>query len=130
MRRVNLGEAGSTVIPSLRYRDAAAAIEWLAKAFGFEKRLVVPGENGTIRHSQLVSGTGMIMVGSEREGEPAAGGGLYVVVDDVAAHHDRALEAGATIVISLANQEDRGLFYSCRDPEGRLWNFGEYNPWG
>jgi uncharacterized glyoxalase superfamily protein PhnB len=39
----------STVIPAMRYRDANAAIEWLCKAFGFEKHLVVPGENGTNR---------------------------------------------------------------------------------
>ena len=41
----------STVIPAMRYRDANAAIEWLCKAFGFEKHLVVPGENGTVAHA-------------------------------------------------------------------------------
>ena len=57
------------IIPGMRYRDAPAAIEWLCKAFGFEKRLVVPGEGGTIRHSQLTLGNGMIMVGTAREDE-------------------------------------------------------------
>jgi uncharacterized glyoxalase superfamily protein PhnB len=48
----------------LRYRDAQAAIEWLCRAFGFEKHLVVPGEGGTIAHAELSFGNGMIMLGS------------------------------------------------------------------
>ncbi len=61
--------AGSSVTPVLRYRDAGRrAVDWLADSFGFEKRLVVPGEGNTIRHSQLVFGSGTIMVGSERDG--------------------------------------------------------------
>ena len=44
----------ATVIPTMRYRDAAAAIEWLCEAFGFEKHLEVPGEGGTIIHAELL----------------------------------------------------------------------------
>ena len=61
----------SNVIPTMRYHDASAAIEWLCKAFGFEKCLVVPGENGTIVHAQLVFGNGMIndfLAGMQRWG--------------------------------------------------------------
>ena len=46
----------ATVIPTMRYNDATAAIEWLCEAFGFEKHLVVPGDDGTIVHAQLVFG--------------------------------------------------------------------------
>jgi uncharacterized glyoxalase superfamily protein PhnB len=59
----------TTVISCLRYRDAPAAIEWLCRAFGFEKRLVVPNPDGTIAHSELSFGNGMIMVGSVSENE-------------------------------------------------------------
>jgi hypothetical protein len=38
----------ASVIPTMRYNDAEAAIKWLCEAFGFEKHLVVPGEDGTI----------------------------------------------------------------------------------
>lgn len=65
----NAKQTVATVIPTLRYRDAAAAIEWLCKAFGFEKHLVVPGENGAIAHAQLIFGNGMIMLGSARDDE-------------------------------------------------------------
>ena len=61
--------AKATIIPTLRYHDASAAIEWLGRAFGFEKHLVVPGEGGRIDHAQLVLGDGMIMVGSARDDE-------------------------------------------------------------
>ncbi|MDX1649873.1 MAG: glyoxalase, partial [Myxococcota bacterium] len=55
----------ATIVPSLRYRDAPKAIDWLCQAFGFEKHLVVPGEDeGRIAHAQLTFGNGMIMLGS------------------------------------------------------------------
>lgn len=62
---------GSAIIPMVRYyRDAVAAIEWLCEAFGFEKRLVVPGDNGSIRHAQLTLGErGMVLVASLRGAE-------------------------------------------------------------
>ena len=59
---------GGRIIPGLRYRNGQAAIDWLCKAFGFEKRMVVPGEGGRIAHAELVLENGMIMVGdSETE---------------------------------------------------------------
>ena len=49
----------------MRYKNAPTVIDWLRKAFGFEKLLVVPGDNGTIAHAQLTFGNGMIMLGSD-----------------------------------------------------------------
>jgi uncharacterized glyoxalase superfamily protein PhnB len=131
----------STVIPAMRYRDAAAAIEWLCNAFDFEKHLVVPGENGGIAHAQLAFGNGMIMLGSARDDEfgqwvkpPREIGGIgtqsaYVIVDDADAHYARAKAAGAEIVMEVEDQDYGGRLYSCRDPEGHLWSFGTYDPW-
>jgi hypothetical protein len=59
----------ATVIPCLRYRNAPAAIEWLCRAFGFEKHLVVPGDGETIAHAELSFGNGMIMLSSVKESE-------------------------------------------------------------
>ena len=107
------------IIPTLRYADAPAAIEWLRRAFGFECRFVVPGENGTIAHAQLTFGNGMIMGGSARDDEfgrlqktPAQLGGV-----------------GAQITMTPRDEDYGGRFYSCRDPQGHLWNFGSYDPW-
>ena len=60
-----------SIVPAMRYRDARAAIEWLCKAFGFEKRLVVPGAaDSVIVHAQLVFDNGMIMLASMSGKEP------------------------------------------------------------
>lgn len=132
---------GSKIVSTLRYRDAAAAIDWLCDAFGFERHLVVPGENGSIAHAQLVFRNGMIMLGSGGHGDydvlvkpPADIGGIgsqsiYVIVEDVDAHHARAVAAGAEVVMPLEDPEHGGRAYACRDPEGHVWNFGSYDPW-
>src|SRR5512134_3782791 len=89
------------VIPTLRYRDAAAAIEWLCRAFAFERQLVVPDGSGGIAHAELAFGNGMIMLGSAHDDDafgklqkpPRDVGGVgtqsaYVIVADPRAHHD------------------------------------------
>jgi uncharacterized glyoxalase superfamily protein PhnB len=131
----------ATVIPCLRYHDAPAAIEWLCKAFGFEKHLVVPGEGGTIAHAQLTFGNGMIMLGSVKDSEfdrllkqPNQIGGSetqtpYVIVADADALYAQAKSAGAEIVVEIKDEDYGGRGFSCRDLEGRLWNFGTYDPW-
>jgi uncharacterized glyoxalase superfamily protein PhnB len=131
----------ATVIPTIRYNDAAAAIEWLCEAFGFEKHLVVPGEDGTIVHAQLVFGNGMVMLGSTRESEfdylqkpPSALSGAvsqspYIIVEDADKHYAQAVAAGAEIVMEIKDEDYGGRVYSCRDPEGHVWNFGSYDPW-
>jgi uncharacterized glyoxalase superfamily protein PhnB len=133
----------STVIPGFRYHDAPAAIEWLCRAFGFERQLVVPGEGGTIAHAQLSFGNGMIMLGSAGEHGNAydevvktpreTGGvvtqGAYVIVDDPDAHYQRAVAAGAKIVLDIEDKDYGGRGYTCRDLEGNVWSFGDYDPW-
>jgi uncharacterized glyoxalase superfamily protein PhnB len=122
-----------TIFPAFRYRDARAAIDWLGRAFGFEPRMVVDGENGTVAHAELVLGNAMIMLGSVRDGDgyaPAPGGGaVYVVVDDPGGHHDRARAGGAEIVRELTDTDYGSREYSARDPEGNHWSFGTYQPW-
>ncbi len=127
----------STVIPALRYADASAAIEFLTSAFGFEARMVAEGAEGVIEHAQLVHGTGMIMLGSDRDndfGKLVGSDGrsstsIYVVVEDVAAHAAVARAAGADIVSEPEGQDYGGSSYVVRDPEGHIWSFGDYSPW-
>lgn len=127
---------GSTVIPTFRYEDAKAAIDFLVDAFGFEPSLVVDGPNGSIEHAQLVHGTGMIMLGSLRDdeygraaGDSATSGAVYVIVSDVYGHADRARAAGAEILMEPKEEDYGGANYTARDPEGVVWSFGSYDPW-
>ncbi|MDD5036448.1 MAG: VOC family protein [Methylococcaceae bacterium] len=133
----------ATVIPCLRYRDAPAAIEWLCAAFGFEKQAVYPNDDGTIAHAQLSFGNGMIMLGSvhEKGGEwgkwikqpdeidGAETQSAYLVVADADLIYERAKSAGAKIVLEIKDEDHGGRGFSCLDLEGRLWNFGTYDPW-
>ena len=135
-------QSGSVIIPTMRYKDAPAAIEWLCNAFGLKKHLVVPGENDTIAHAQLSFGNAMIMLGSENDNEygnlvrtPNALNGIntqapYIIVEEIDEHYNRAIAAGAKIVLDIKDEDYGGRGYSCKDPEGHLWNFGSYDPWG
>ena len=133
----------ATIVSSLRYQDAPKAIDWLCRAFGFERHLVVPGEGETIAHAQLTFGRGMVMLGSsgahgggfdELVKTPGEVGGvgtqsLYVIVDDADAHLARARAAGAEIVLDVEDKDYGGRGYTCRDLEGHVWSFGTYDPW-
>jgi uncharacterized glyoxalase superfamily protein PhnB len=128
-----------SVIPALQYKDAKAAIEFLCKAFGFEKNAVYEEPDGSVAHAQLTHGNGMIMLGSVKDSEyskllvrPAEASGvtmsIYIVVDDADAHFERAKAAGALITREPVTQDYGGRDYTCKDPEGRVWTFGTYDP--
>jgi uncharacterized glyoxalase superfamily protein PhnB len=132
----------STLIPSLRYRDAHAAIAWLVRAFGFTAQAVYDGPNNTVAHAQLTLNGGMIMLGSAsntggwsphmvlpEEIGGRATAGIYVVVADAAAAYEQAKAAGAEFLEPLVDREYGGKAFSCRDLEGNFWSFGEHDPW-
>jgi uncharacterized glyoxalase superfamily protein PhnB len=138
----NARNTRTTVIPCMRYRDAPAAIEWLCRAFGFERHAVYADEDGSIAHAQLSFGNGMIMLGSVENAsewgrlirQPDEIGGAEtqsacVIVDDADLVHARAKAAGAAIVIDIKDEEYGGRGFACRDLEGHLWYFGTYDPW-
>jgi uncharacterized glyoxalase superfamily protein PhnB len=131
----------SNVIPSMLYHDAPSAIDWLCRAFGFEKHLVVPGENNTVVHAQLRLGNGMIMTGSAETNRmphlaktPREVGGVgtqsvCLIVEDADAVHARAAAAGAEIVMPPSDMPYGGRAFACRDPEGHVWHVGTFDPW-
>lgn len=134
--------AGSSLIPSLRYHDAKAAIEFLERALGFVRHSVYAGENDTVAHAELRHGSGMIMLGSATNPSPNAqfyatpseiGGRvtspLYVVVGDCNPVWESARAAGAGVVMELQTMPYGGQAFTVRDPEGYLWSVGEYSPW-
>jgi uncharacterized glyoxalase superfamily protein PhnB len=131
-----------STIPCLRYRDPAVMIDWLCSTFGFERHLVVRGDDDTVEHAQLSFGTnGMVMLGPVKGddfgrlmAQPGEVGGretqcAYLICADPDALHAQALAAGAQIVMPLKDEDYGGRGFSCRDPEGHLWNFGSYDPW-
>ena len=140
---MSLQDRSSTVIPTLRYRNAVAAIDWLVSALGFAKQAVyIAPDNVTVMHAQLTLGGGMIMLGSVDNGgefgklmaQPDEIGmretlGIYLVVPDADAVHASAKAAGAEMVLDIRDMEYGGRGFTCRDPEGHLWSIGSYDPW-
>jgi uncharacterized glyoxalase superfamily protein PhnB len=113
------------IYPFLRYADAAAALEWLGRAFGLKERVVYrDGHEGAIHHAEISLGPGIIMVG---QGNPAEHG-IYVAVDDADAHYEHAKAAGADIVREVEDTDYGSREYTARDPEGNVWSFGTYRP--
>jgi uncharacterized glyoxalase superfamily protein PhnB len=130
-------ETRPNIFPAIRYDDAPAAIDWLMRAFGFEKLFVVPNPDGTIAHAELKLGPGVIMLGSAREDDLGMktarelGGvnqSIYVYVPDVDSHYQRARAAGAAIVREIHDTDYGSREYGARDLEENLWHFGTYMP--
>ncbi len=53
----------------------------------------------------------------------------YLVVADADEVYARAKAAGFQMVLEIADQDHGGRAFTCRDPEGHLWNVGTYDPW-
>lgn len=119
-----------SIYPTLRYDDATAAIAFLTSALGLIEQSV-HSDSGVVAHAELSHGDGVVMIGS-RGPEPGAfdtgRAVIYLVVDDVDAHHDRAVAAGAEIVMGLTDQPYGSREYAVRDPEGNVWCVGTYRP--
>ena len=118
------------VIPYLLYEDAAAALEFLSQAFGFEetRRMTSPG--GRVDHAEMRLGDGEVHLGQpQKPTSPKRLGGtpvqLYVYVNDVEAHYHRAHTAGAEIVDEPTDQEYGDRRYHTHDPEGHSWYFAQ-----
>ncbi|MFJ8834518.1 VOC family protein [Streptomyces sp. NPDC102424] len=124
-----------TIFPTLLYDDAKAAIGVLTQALGFTEEAVYEGEDGSVLHAELSCGNGRVMLGS-KGGEGlfakamagAGPAGVYVVVDDVDAHHARAVEHGVEILMPPTDLSYGSRDYMARDPEDNVWSFGTYAP--
>ncbi len=136
-------EGWPRISSALYYEDAVAAIEWLCKAFDFEVRMKIEGEAGSIVHSELTYGEGLIMVGdakgkshgpsplpykSPRSLDGSVTQSLCVFVEDVDAHCEHARAAGAKIIDEPTTHDygedhwaDRT--YRAEDIEGHHWWF-------
>ena len=134
------------VVPMIAYEDGVAALEWLAKAFGFRERARMLGANGELAHGEMEAGDGLIMLGTptpdyespKRHREhcesarkwsqvPYIIDGVLVEVDDVDAHYARARQAGA-LILSELEDGGPGRRYRAEDLEGHRWMFLQRSP--
>jgi uncharacterized glyoxalase superfamily protein PhnB len=124
---------GPSVIPALFYDDPSAALDWLAKAFGFELRLSFTDDAGRIAYAELELGAGLVAVRQTRghsshDRSPREVGGLNtahvaVAVADVDAHCAAAVAAGAHVLEPLEDKFYGLRTYTVEDCEGHRWTF-------
>jgi uncharacterized glyoxalase superfamily protein PhnB len=129
----------------LAYEDGFAALDWLARAFGFRERTRMVGKDGRLAHGEMDAGDGVIMLATptpEYEGPkkhrtrceqarrwsevPWVIDGVLVFVPDVDAHFAHAKREGATI-LSAPEPGPPARRYRVEDLEGHRWMFMERN---
>jgi len=125
----NRSVPADVILPHLSYQNVAAAVDWLANAFGFAEhyRYGEPAQG-----AQIHLGDAWIMLNSSRPGRasPAQAGcetqSLTVFVEDVEAHFERAKTAGVKIVENLNETPYGELQYGAEDLEGHRWLFSRH----
>lgn len=116
------------IIPYLSYQKGKSAIDFLAKAFGFEVRGVMPGLGESVMHAELGLGDAVVYLGTPDGQKPAStqkqrNAAVLVYVDDVDAHCARARQAGAVIEREPEDMFYGDRVYTARDFEGQVWYF-------
>jgi uncharacterized glyoxalase superfamily protein PhnB len=120
-----------TIHATLRYDDADKAIAFLTGALGLVEHDVYRDDAGRVSHGELSHEGDVLMVGPRADPPGPFDTGravLYLAVDDVDAHHARAVAAGAAVVMELVDQPYGSREYAVTDPEGNVWSVGTYRP--
>jgi PhnB protein len=121
--------AKTQIIPYIFYRDVPAALDWLARAFGFTEEMRTGTPSGGMHGEMTLDGQRIMMgLGAREWGmvSPREAGtatmGVFIYLDDVDAHHARAQAAGAEIV-QPPHDQSYGRTYTARDLDGHPWFF-------
>jgi PhnB protein len=128
----NPPEGYPRVMPYLLYEDSDAALDFVTSAFGFTEKFRMTDDDGRVNHAEVELGDGVIMLGtpgSDYKNPKRLGGktqSVYVYVDDVDAHYEKAKAAGAKIVREPEDQFYGDRNYGVEDPEGHEWYFGTH----
>ena len=133
------------VIPMIAYENGIAALDWLARAFGFRERARMLGPQGELAHGEMEAGNGVIMLATpsnDYQGPrkhrrscsqadrwlqvPWVVDGVLVMVPNVDEHYAQAVRAGA-LILSEPEGGPPGRRYRVEDLEGHRWMFMERN---
>jgi PhnB protein len=127
-------EGYHSVTPYLAVDDAAGAIEYYKKAFGAKERVRMDAPDGKIGHAELEIGDSLVMLSdpvpdastrppSELGGTSAS---VFLYVKDVDAVVGKAVKAGATVTMEVADQFWGDRFGSIKDPFGHVWSIATH----
>jgi len=126
-------EGFHTITPGLTCKNAAAAIELYKKAFGATEISRMPSPDGRIMHAELKIGDSHLFLADEYPGMSAAptpgaapSQSLYLYVKDVDAAYQKAVNAGCTGVMPVADMFWGDRFGKVVDPFGHHWNMATH----
>ena len=127
-------EGYHTLTPYLAIDGAAEAIEYYKKAFGAIERARMLAPDGKIGHAELEIGDSLLMVSDTfpqaTTRPPKELGGtttsVFMYAEDVDAVVQRAVDAGATVTMEVADQFWGDRFGSIQDPFGHSWSIATH----
>jgi PhnB protein len=123
-----------TVTPYLTVDDAVKAIEYYKKAFGAKERVRMDTPDGKIGHAELEIGDSLVMLSdpfpqASTQPPKELGGtsaSVFLYVEDVDAVVKKAVDAGATVTMEVADQFWGDRFGSVQDPFGHVWSIATH----
>jgi len=123
-----------TITPYMTVRDAARAIEFYKQAFGAKDKGAMKGPDGKVMHAEIVIGDSTIMLADEfpefgslsPQSIGGSGTGLHIYIENVDSAFDRAVKAGATVEMPVADMFWGDRYGKLRDPFGHKWSIGTH----
>lgn len=123
-----------TLTPYMTVRDAARALAFYKQAFGAVERGVMKGPDGRVMHAELTIGDSIFMLADEfpqfgslsPQSIGGSGMGLHIYVEDVDSAFDRAIGAGATIEMPVADMFWGDRYGKLVDPFGHKWSIATH----
>ena len=127
-------EGYHTLTTYLAVENAAEAIEFYKHAFGARESLRMPGPDGSIGHAELEIGDSKLMLSDpfpqSSVRPPGEVGGttasVFMYVEDVDAVFKKAVDAGATVTMEVADQFWGDRFGTVSDPFGHVWSIATH----
>lgn len=115
-------EGYHSVTPNIVCNGAAAAIAWYGKVFGAQEtvRMAMPG-TGKIMHAEIRIGDSNVMLSDPTPDAAEGPSALMIYTEDCDAMFDRAVQAGATVLMPLTDMFWGDRFGRLRDPYGHVW---------
>ncbi len=122
------------IVPYLHYKDVEKAVEWLTSVLGFQVSFTLPDKKGNLLHADIKYAEGVVMLGPANPQYnslspldlPGVNQGLYVYVDDVDGHFEKAKSKGAEIIMQPEDMFWGDRVYALKDLEGHQWTFGQH----
>ena len=115
------------IVPFLFYEDVSAAIGWLSSALGFEEHFRLEMPDGKVMHAEVRMGDAVVALGPADEPRPGPQrSSVYVFVDDVDAHFERAKAAGVAYGHEPQDMPFGDRIYPAFDLENNSWYFAQH----